>query len=144
MDFDYRSADQWDIAAWPTVTISIKNEGNKTAVVTRAECEVLQAWNLILQLPVAQAMPPSAKYDFLIHLDKTPPFTIQVVASHSIAPDAADRLQFTIATSPSKIFERIYHLVIRLYHDDDRSVGTTVVLVAPIKVKAPIYSMLDF
>lgn len=46
--------------------LSIKNEGTKTAVLTRAECEVVKDWDLVRQFPVAQAMPPSAKYEFVL------------------------------------------------------------------------------
>jgi len=104
----------------PVIDIIFTNERKKIAVVTAAEVEVRNVWDLVLQFPVMQGLPVSGKYTLQLDPGKAAPYKVEVPISHVLKSDEGDRIQITIGLNPLKPFERFYQLSIRLIYDRDK------------------------
>ena len=130
----------------PSLDLLLHNSGDRSAVATGVEFNVKEVWRLQLQFPLNMYLPSSQTYSIEIDPGRDAPYTLTVPISQSVKGDDADRITLTMALNPSRPFENIYHISVRvIYNDGNETAPVDAVVVLPDRGKSdPGYFMSDY
>lgn len=134
------------ITKFPIIDVTVKNTGDKTSVITRAEFKVRKVWHLVLQFPFMMGLDISEEYDVKIDPKEKPPYTKQIKISHVLKSDEADRFSFNFGLIEPKAFESIYHISLKLIYDSRRKTEEKdiVVVLPDTSHSSPMYFFDEF
>jgi hypothetical protein len=115
-----------------TLNIHMKNDGDKSALVTAIDLEVKDVWPLELIEPKAEYLNASQTYSVEIDPGRPTPYSLTVPISQTLKGDQTDQIKLNIGLKPLKPFEIVFHVSCSLvYNGGAKTSAVDEVMVLP-------------